>query len=146
MRLYNKGRRISTNPDQLSKTRFMKKYLLSVICILVSLVMMQSCVKEVAQQTETVKEIIIDTTITAGSDYVLNLAKYGNDNDVAKILEPGKNVSVSQLENIDDMFTTHYHYSPSLKNSGTDYVTLSVSGNTDGAKDSTLIYINFTIK
>ncbi len=127
----------------------MKKYLLSIVCILGTLVMMQSCVKEV-QQSEKIKEITIDTTITAGSDYILNLAQYGDDNSVAAILEPGSNFSVSQLENIDDLFTTRYHYSAALKNKGTDKITLSISEDpksSNGAnKDSTIIYINFTIK
>ena len=108
--------------------------------------MMQSCVKEAAKQTEIVKEIVIDTTVTAGSDFVLNLAQYGHENDVATIVEPGKNFTISQLEDVEDVFITNYHYVASQKNSGSDYVTLSIQGNTDGIKDSVMIYINFTIK
>jgi hypothetical protein len=56
---------------------------------------------------------------------------------------------VSQIDNESDMFTSVYHYVPSSKNTGTDQVTISINHNPQGKKncgDSTLIYINFTIK
>lgn len=127
----------------------MKKIILTSSFLLMLIVAMQSCMKEV-QQSETIKEITIDTTIQTGTDYQLNLAPYGKEDDVATILEKGNNFSISQLENINDMFTSVYHYASALKNSGKDQVVLSISQNPEGrdasSKDSTIITINFTIK
>ncbi len=127
----------------------MKKILLSTAFLLALFVTMQSCHKEILQK-EMVKDITIDTTIKSGSDYLLNLAPYGDEGYVATILDAGNNFSVSRLENETDMFTTVYHYTPAAKFSGIDYVTLSIKPNpADGqgnSKDSTIIYINLTVK
>ena len=127
----------------------MKKIILSSFCIFVLFVVMQSCQKEV-HQSESIKEITIDTTLASGIDYFLNLAPFGDEDDIATILEKGKIFSVSQLENETDMFTSVYHYSASAKTSGTDRIVLSVSENPGGrnkcSKDSTIIYLNLTIK
>jgi hypothetical protein len=127
----------------------MKKLLLSSACLLFLFVALQSCKKEVAA-TQLVKEITIDTTINSGGDYYLNLAKYGDEGNVATVVYAGDHFSVSELENQTDMFTTIYHYTSVSKYSGTDQVTLSISSNTPGAdgasKDSVLIYLNLTIK
>lgn len=126
----------------------MKNLLLSISASLVVLLGMQSCQKEILPREERLKEITIDTTIQAGSDYLLNLAPYGNEEDIATILEKGNNYTISTLENETDMFTSVYHYSSSLK--GTDKVVLSISENTAvkniPCKDSIIIHINFTIK
>jgi len=125
----------------------MKKNLLGSTLLLVLFVMMQSCQKEI--QSEIIKEVTIDTTITAGSDYLLNLAPYGDEGNIATILDKGNNSSVSELENETDMFTTVYHYKADSKIQGADRVVLSISQNPQGrqcSKDSTIIYINFTIK
>ena len=127
----------------------MKKIILTSSFLLMLVVAMQSCMKEV-QQSEIIKEITIDTTMQMGTDYQLNLAPYGKEDDIATILEKGNNFSISQLENINDMFTSVYHYASALKNSGKDQVVLSISQNPEGrdvsSKDSTIITINFTIK
>ena len=127
----------------------MKKLLLTLSFLLILIIAMQSCVKEV-HQSEVIKEITIDTTIQANADYLLNLAPYGKDDDVATILQKGNNFSISQLENENDMFTSVYHYAPASKTTGTDQVVLAISQNPDGrntcSKDSTIITINFTIK
>jgi len=127
----------------------MKKFLLSSSFLLMLVIAMQSCIKEV-HQSEAIKEITIDTTIQVNSDYVLNLAPFGKDDDVATILQKGNNFSISQLENVNDMFTSVYHYVPASKATGTDQVVLSISQNplihNACSKDSTIIYINFIIK
>lgn len=127
----------------------MKKIILTSSFLLMLVVAMQSCMKEV-QQSEIIKEITIDTTIQKATDYQLNLAPYGKEDDIATILEKGNNFSISQLENINDMFTSVYHYASALKNSGKDQVVLSISQNPEGrdvsSKDSIIITINFTIK
>lgn len=128
----------------------MKKTLLTISVSLFVLFIMQSCQKEV-RESEKIKEITIDTTLSVGTTYLLNLAPYGDENDIANIIEQGTNYSVSQLSNETDMFTTIYQYKPAVKTSGTtDKVVLSISQNPIGrracSKDSTIIYLNFTIK
>ena len=128
----------------------MKKTLLSITASLLILFIMQSCQKEV-HQSEKIKEITIDTTIAAGTTYQLYLAPLGTDDDIANIIQQGSNFSISALTNESDMFTTVYQYSPAAKTSGTtDHVVLSISENPTGrpacSKDSTIIYLNFTIK
>lgn len=127
----------------------MKKNLFLITLSLLMMVSFQSCFKDV-MQSEKIKEITIDTTISAGSHYHLNLAAYGKDDDVATILEKGNHFAISQLENVDELFTSIYHYSSTSKTIGTDHVVISISQNPEGrrmcSKDSTIIYINFTIK
>lgn len=109
---------------------------------------LSSCHKEVA--TERIKEITIDTTIAAGSSYYLNLAPLGGDDDIATILDKGSMASVSALENVSDIFTPIYHYSSSESAAGADHVVLAISQNPSGrtvvSRDSTIIYINLTLK
>jgi hypothetical protein len=54
------------------------------------------------------------------------------------------------LENVSDMLTSVYHYSASTKSTGTDKVVISISENpvekSKCSKDSTIIYLNLTIK
>lgn len=107
-------------------------------------ILLQSCQKEVIQK-EIVKEVTIDTTLTAGTHYFLKLASYGDEGDVANIIETPSFASASSMENETDMFTSVYHYVPSQNAVGkTDHVTISVSR--AACKDSTVIYLNFSIK
>jgi len=127
----------------------MKKFILAPALVLAILITMQSCQKDVQQHTEMVKEFTIDTTITADTNYTLNLAKYGDEGDVATIIEPAIHASISQIDNQTDMFTSVYHYTPAPKTTGNDEVTISIkhyNGNQVCGKDSTIIYINLTIK
>ncbi len=116
-------------------------------CLL--LVMISSCQKEI-HQSEKIKEITIDTAITTGTDFYFDMTAYGNEGDIASILEKGNHFSISQLENETDMFTTIYHYAPAAKFIGTDSITLAISQNPIGraacSKDSTIIYLNITVK
>lgn len=127
----------------------MKKALLLLSVSFLILLALPSCQKEVPE-SEQIKEIVIDTTLKAGADYYLSLAPLGNEDNIATILEKGANYYKSEFIDETDMFTTVYHYSPSLKNTGTDKVVLAISANpngrTAGSKDSTIIYLNFTIK
>ncbi len=128
----------------------MKKNLLTIAASILLLFIMQSCQKEV-HQSEKIKEITIDTTLSVGSIYTLNLAPLGEDDDEANIIQQGSNYSISELTNESDMFTTVYQYMPAAKSSGTtDRVVLAISENPEGrpacSKDSTIIYLNFTIK
>jgi len=121
----------------------MKKLLPAAACLLVLFAGLQSCQKE-AIQCEVIKEIIIDTTIAAGSDYYLDLAPYGNEDNTATIVESGAQASISRLEDETDMFTYIYHYASNPKATGTDHVTIGISKAC--SKDSTLIYLNITLK
>ena len=102
----------------------MKKILPIAALLIVCTGLLSSCQKEV-QERIMVKEIIIDTTIVSGNDYLLDLSNYGTEGDYARILEKGNNASVSQLENETDMFTTI---------------------NKPGSKDSTTVYVNISVK
>ena len=127
----------------------MKKRLFFISFCVSLVLILQSCKKEV-YQSELIKEITIDTTIMAGTDYHLNLAALGNEEDIATILEKGNYFSISQLENIDEMFTSVYHYISNKNAVGVDHVVLSISQNPEGknkiSKDSTIIYINFSFQ
>lgn len=123
----------------------MKKILLAVSVLTAAIGFLSSCQKEIRDKIM-VKEIRIDTTITAGNDYLLDLSSYGREGDYATIVEKGSNASISQLENETDMFTTVYHYKPNAKFSGTDLVTLSIHDNSSCRKDSTTLYLNLTVK
>ncbi len=116
-------------------------------CLL--MVMTISCQKEI-RQSEKIKEITIDTTITTGTDLYFDMTAYGEEGDMASILEKGNHFSISQLEDETDMFTTIYHYAPAAKYIGTDSITLAISQNPIGraacSKDSTIIYLNIIVK
>jgi hypothetical protein len=126
----------------------MKKYLAIAVLSLSAFVMLQSCRKEM-NQSEIIKEITIDTTLLAGSDYDLNLAPYGDDDNIATIIQQANHFSISQLEELSDVFNPVYHYASQEKVSGTDQVVLAISKNPNNSrcnKDSTIITINFTFR
>ncbi|MES2332210.1 MAG: hypothetical protein V4539_21555 [Bacteroidota bacterium] len=127
----------------------MKKILLSSTLLFGLFVLMQSCQKDLPQ-SEVIKEITIDTTISVNTDYYFDLAPLGDEDKIATILEKGKSYSISRLEDETDMLTAIYHYKPDAKAAGTDRVVLAISQNPNGrdmvSKDSTIIYINFTVK
>jgi hypothetical protein len=108
-----------------------------------------SCQKEIPN-SETIKELTIDTTIHAGADFMLNLAPYGDEGDKADIIDQSAQSTISRLENETDMFNTVYHYKPAGKFTGRDSVTISITQNPSGrtlcSKDSTIIYVKFTIQ
>lgn len=96
-------------------------------------------------QKEIVKEVTIDTALTAGTHYFLQLSSYGDEGDYANIIEKPAYASTSKMENETDMFTSVYHYVAAADAVGkTDHVTISVSRT--ACKDSTFIYLNLSIK
>jgi hypothetical protein len=106
--------------------------------------LLPSCQKEVLQK-EVVKEITIDTTISAGASYFLELAPYGDEGDAVHITETPSFASTSAFENETDMFTYVYHYTAAPDAAGkTDHVTIAVSRT--ACADSTVIYLNLSIK
>lgn len=126
----------------------MKKIVPVAVFFIFLFVVMQSCKKDV-QKNEITTQIRIDTTIVAGTDYQLSLAPYGDDDEIATITQQANDFSISQLENVTDVFNPVYHYVAPSKNSGTEQVVLAITQNPDSRrcnKDSTIITINFTIK
>lgn len=107
-----------------------------------------SCKKEV-KNCEQIKEITIDTTLAAGTDYQLQLAPLGDDDDIVDILQQPNSFSVSRIENLSDVFNPVYHFKSTDKSNGPDQVVLAVSKNPMSRnynKDSTIVYINLLIK
>ncbi len=108
-----------------------------------------SCRKEIAER-EMPAEIRIDKTISAGSDFWLPLATYGDEGEWATLLEKGHNFTISQLENESDQFTYIYHYQsmPSFK--GDENIVLAISQDPGNRKpcrnDSTFIYLHLTVQ
>ncbi len=126
----------------------MKKYLLSTFSALALLCVLPSCQKE-SVQSELIREITIDTTLAAGSDYFLSLAPFGDDDHIVDIIQQASKFSVSQIENLTDVFNPIYHYASDAKSVGADRVVLAISKNPTCRKynrDSTFVYINFQIR
>ena len=123
----------------------MKTILRSTTLLLTLFVLAQSCQKETIRRTYA-RDLTIDTTIAHGTHYYLDLTPYGDEGDLATVTEPGNYFSVSRLEDVTDMFTYVYHYSPVDKLADTkDRVTISIKRYSP-EQDSTVIHINFTIK
>jgi len=108
-----------------------------------------SCRKEVIQ-TEQIKEVMIDAEVAVNSTYNFDLSPYCNAFQKVTIIEQASHFSVSRIDSVEDTISPYYTYTSSLKSNGTDKVTLAVSDLDDGrrtcSKDSTIIYINLTIK
>ena len=111
--------------------------------------LVQSCRKHIDHLS---KQIVIDTTLKAGTQYVLNLQPYGDQDDVANITKQATSFTTSEIVNTAGTFAPVYHYTSSAKANLTDQTILSVtegnsgSGNMRHHSDSTTITINFTIK
>lgn len=110
---------------------------------------MQSCDKHVEHAS---KQIVIDTTLASGSEYVLNLRPYGDADDVATLKKQPNAFITSEIVNQVNQFDPVYHFSASAKETQTEQVILAVTegnhgnGNYHPDRDSTLITINFTIR
>ena len=126
----------------------MKKLAITTVMSFLILMLMQSCQKEVATSLRA-KQVSVDTTIQAGTDFYLNLAQYGYDDDIATIIQQGTKYTVSQIEDNSDLFTSVYHYSTAENTTGVDRIVLSIKESPVGgqtfSKDSTLVFINLTI-
>lgn len=126
----------------------MKNLLSSLILLVAAAIMLPSCQKDM-QQSGIPQKITIDTTLQAGLDYELNLAPYGDEDNIATIIQQANHFSISQLENLSDVFNPIYHYVAQEKITGIEQVVISISKHPDSRrcnKGSTIITINFTIK
>lgn len=96
------------------------------------------------------QSVTIDTTIAAGSEYVLNLKPYGDADDIAQITKQAINYSTSEIVNSTTGFNPVYHFSASAADSKSDTVEQIVLSITEPAghphQDSTFVTINFTIQ
>ena len=116
-----------------------------VLCVAISF---SSCKKDRFGET---KNVTINATVATGVAYELNLAQYGDDDDVASITTAPANASVSSIENAAYGFAPVYHFSSdAAKFTATDKVVITVSEGGRGGRchksDATVITINFTIQ
>lgn len=126
----------------------MKKVIYSISFLLI-IASMASCEKKMDNTT---KQIVIDTTLFSGSEYVLKLKTFGDADDVATITKQATAFSTSEITNTAGTFAPVYHYVATSKTTISDHVVLSVTegnGRNRGGRhggDSTNITINFIIK
>ena len=126
----------------------MKKILYAVSSLAI-ITTIQSCEKHM---DHTSKQIVIDTTLASGTEYLLDLRPYGDADDVAKITKQATSYTTSEIVNTSGTFAPVYHYSAMAKTSLTDQVVLSITegvrgnGNARPHSDSTTITINFAVK
>ena len=127
----------------------MKKLIITTLLGAGYMIVMQSCQKEVIQ-SEIIKELTIDTTISVNSIFNLDLSGVYDPSKVVNIIQQAQHFTVSRIDTVEDTTSPYYTYTSSLQSGGTDKVTLSVSNRADGKSayrnDSTIIYINLTIK
>lgn len=127
----------------------MKKNNYCLLPLFVLLFVTVSCRKEISER-EMPAEIRIDQTITAGSDFWLPLASYGEEGEMATLLNKGANFTISQLENESDQFTYVYHYQSMPSYKGEENITLAISQDPGNRKpcrnDSTFIYLHLNIQ
>ena len=126
----------------------MKKLLYSILPVVI-LLLTQSCRKD---HQHVSKQYAIDTTLTSGTEYQLNVQPYGDGDDTASISKQATNFTTSEIVNVAGIFAPVYHYLAETKAGLTDQVVLAVKEGNHGNNsnmhhaDSTIITINFTIK
>ncbi len=127
----------------------MKKPILCTLLCLSATFFLLSCTKEVAQ-SEVIKEIILDTTIRQGTAFHLDLSTVWNATKKVTIIEQATHFTISEIEPQEGNTSPSYLYTSSLQSGGTDRVTIAISDLDDGkrtvSKDSTIIYVNFTVR
>lgn len=127
------------------KYYIMKKLLpLSAVFIL-SLCLLQSCMKE---RHET-KYITLNENLASGATYALDLGPYLDHDDAATISRQAQHFNTSQVDNAGGKNT--YHFSIDTKFQNTESVELSIAEDHNGRGDcghraETVITINFTIQ
>ena len=125
------------------------KLLICGVFSFMTILLLQSCKKD---HEPLLKQYVINTTLSSGVEYQLNLKSYGDEDDVATIIKQGANFNTSEIINNSGAFAPVYHYSASPKGGLNDQVILSIKeGNSRnncnrGNEDLTTITINFTVK
>ena len=112
-----------------------------------------SCTKPNGHSDMLGKRITIDTTLTSGTTYNLNLAPYGDDDDQATIRQQAASFTTSEITNSASGFSPVYHFSAvgDPKTPLNEQVILSITeGSRNGLQahpsDSTLITINLKVQ
>ena len=140
----------------------MKKFLsLSAIALLLTIGLF-SCKKE---KQDYVQIVNLNVKLTAGEIYNLDLSKYGDADDVAKIFTQAEHFDISEVSATSGKFNYQYKVAaqPKVNFAGTDKVVIKLTegqrecsnGGTRGdngrsrnhhSKDEAIITINFTIQ
>ena len=140
----------------------MKKFLsLSAIALLLSVVLF-SCKKE---KTDDVEIVNLNVTLAAGATYNLDLSKYGDADDIAKIFTQAEHFDISEISATTGKFNYQYKVAalPKVNFTGTDKVVIKLTegqrecgndgtrgdndrGRNNHSKDEAIITINFTIQ
>lgn len=127
----------------------MKKNYFHFLSLFALLLLTASCRKDISKR-EMPAEIRIDKIITAGSDFWLPLAPYGDEGELTTLLDKGANFTISQLENESDQFSYIYHYQSQPSYKGEENITLVISQDSGNRKpcrsDSSFIYLHLTVQ
>ena len=140
----------------------MKKFLtLSAFALLLTIGLF-SCKKE---KTDEVEIVNLNVTLAAGEVYNLDLSKYSDDDDAAKIFTQAEHFDVSEISATSGKFNYRYKVAalPKVNFTGTDKVVIKLTegqrecgndgtrgdngrGRNQYSKDEAIITINFTIQ
>ena len=141
----------------------MKKFLSIFGLALLIIVGFTSCKKEKADDVQIVN---LDVTLAAGAVYNLDLSKYGDADDIAKIFTQAEHFDISEITGTTGKYNYQYKVAaiPKVNFAGTDKVVIKLTeparggernggnsnggfcGTTDGAGDEAIITINFKIQ
>ena len=124
----------------------MKKYIFLLTFLLGSMMLLQSCKKE---HKET-KYVTLNETLQSGQIYSLDLATYGDADDVPSITTQADNYFVSEINKDASTAKNIYHFSGDNKFATPQKVIITLAENHGGRgnckSDDTVITINFTVK
>lgn len=112
-----------------------------------------SCSKQHDRGSRGTNYVTIDTTINSGAAYQLNLAQYGDADDVATIKTQATQYTRSEIVNAAGGFAPVYYFSASTDpkmGALTEQVVIAITEGRNGRPhpcgDSTLVTINFTVQ
>ena len=124
----------------------MKKYILSIACLLCGIVLLQSCSKNKPEA----KYVNLDESVQSGSTYSLNLGAYADRSAVASIATQASDYTVSQLDKDAGSGCSVYHFSTDSKTKDKQTVVLNLTNKGNGPcnhdDSKTVITINFSVK
>jgi hypothetical protein len=123
----------------------MKKLFPLFIFLICTATIFNSCKKEHGNET---KNVTLNITIPAGTEYKLDLSQYGDADDLARIVTQPANFATSQIDQITmpGVYTFLKNGAPKVGGNGNEVVVLKVY-EPAGRKhcDETNITINFTV-
>lgn len=128
------------------KKTVMKKYIFLLTFLLGSMLLLQSCKKE----HKDTKYVTLNETVQAGQTYSLDLATYGDADDVPSITTQADHYFVSEINKDASAAKNVYHFSADSKFTTPEKVVITLAENHGGRgdckHDDTVITINFTMK